>query len=119
MNKIILFVGMVWFLSGCAIYSDLTTNVNNHSTEVVLTENNFRVVEDVIGEATASYVFGIGGLTTKNLTAEARKNMLSKANMIGSSKALINETLEIRRSKFPFFGRYRVIVSGQIIEFTK
>jgi len=114
-----LLISITFLFSGCAMHSGLTTNLNNHTTEVVLSKNNFKVIASVQGESYATYVFGIGGLTKKAMVAEARVNMLSKANMIGSSKAIINETVEIKCSLFPIVRRYRVIVSGNIIEFTE
>jgi hypothetical protein len=43
--------------------------------------------------------------------------MLSKANIVGGSKAIINQTVEIKHSFFPFVRKYKVTVSGHIIEF--
>jgi len=120
MNRIFfLLIGITFLFSGCAIHSGLTTNSNNHTTEVVLSKKNFKVIESVQGESQATYVFGIGGLSKTAMIAEARANMLSKANIIGGSKAVINETVEIKHSLFPFFRKYTVIVSAHIIEFTE
>lgn len=114
-----LLVGITFLFSSCAVHSGLTTNSNNHTTEVVLSKKNFKVIESVQGEAQAMYVFGIGGLSKKALIAEARVNMLSKANIIGGSKAIINETVEVKQSFFPVVRLYNVTVSGHIIEFTE
>ncbi len=114
-----LFIGISFLFSSCAIHSGLTSNLNNHTTEVVLAKKNFKVVERVEGESQALYIFGIGGLSKKALIAEAKKNMLSNANIVGTSKALINESVEIKHSLFPFVGMCKVIVSGYIIEFTE
>ena len=50
----------------------------------------------------------IGGLSKKAMIAEARANMLSKANIVGGSKAIINETVEIKHSFFPIVRLYKV-----------
>lgn len=112
-----LIIGIIFLLSSCAIHNGLTTNRNNHSTEVVLTKKNFKVVESVQGEAEVKYIFGIGGTKKQALIAEARANMLKKANIVGSSKAVINETIEMQYSLFFLAGKHKVIVTGHVIEF--
>ncbi len=114
-----LLIGITFLFSSCAIHSGLTTNSNVHATEIVLSKNNFKVIESVQGESQAMYVFGIGGHSRKAMIAEARANMLSKANLVGGSKAIINETVEVKRSFFPIVRLYKVIVSGHIVEFTE
>lgn len=114
-----LIIGAMFLLSSCAIHNGLTTNLNNHTTEVVLSKKNFKVVESVKGEAKAMYILGIGGLSKKAMIAEARANMLSNANIVGASKAIINETVEVKHSLFPFVRVYTVTVSGHIVEFTE
>jgi len=85
----------------------------------VLSKKNFKVIESVQGESEAIYIFGIGGLSKKAMIAEAKANMLTNANIVGSSKAIINETVEIIHSLFPFFRKYKVTVSAHIVEFTE
>jgi len=120
MRKIsFLLIGIAFLLSSCGIHSGLTKNVNNQTTEVVLSKNNFKVVEVVQGESKATYVFGIGGLKKQALISEARADMLSNSNLLGSSKAIINETVEIKNSFFLVARKYKVIVSAYVIEFTE
>ena len=104
-------------LTSCAGHYGLTTNINNHTTEVVLADNNFKVISSVSGDASVTYILGIGGLSKKALIAEAKKEMLEKANLEGSAKAIINETVEIKGTSFPFVGKKTVTVSAQVIEF--
>lgn len=115
----ILLIGITFLFSSCAFHAGVTSNINNHTTEVVLSKNNFKVLESVQGESEAMYVFGMGGLSKKAMVAEARALMYSRANLIGSSKAIINETVDIKHSFFPIVRLYRVTVSGHIIEFTE
>ena len=115
---IIAFLGAM-LLTSCAGHYGLTSNVNNHSTEVVLSKKNFKVIKSVSGEASVMYVLGIGGLSKKALIAEARAEMLKSAELEGSAKAIINETVEIKGSSFPFVGKKLVTVSAQVIEFTE
>lgn len=105
----------MFLFSSCAIHSGMTTSM----TEVELSRKNFKVISSVQGQAKAMYVFGIGGLSKKALISEARADMLSKADIIGGSKAIINETVEVKHSFLPFVRTFKVIVSGHIIEFTE
>jgi hypothetical protein len=84
-----------------------------------LAKKNFKVVDQVTGDARATYVLGIGGLSKKGLVTAAKTDMYNKVNFIGSSKAIVNETVEIKHSFFPFFRTYRVFASGYVIEFTE
>ncbi|MBM0653237.1 hypothetical protein JMN11_06055 [Capnocytophaga genosp. AHN8471] len=117
MKKIILFSALALLLSSCGVSNGLTHNLNNHTTQVVLAKNNFKVVEHVKGEATNDYFLLFGG-GKKALIEKARAKMLENANLVGSSKAVINETVEIH--SFWFIGtRYTVTVSADVIEFTE
>lgn len=120
MRKLLLLLIWTAFLfSGCAVHSGLTFNTNNHVTQVVLSKNNYVVIDSVRGESEAIYVFGIGGFLKEALIAEAKADMLSKADIIGGSRAIINETVEIKHSLFPVIRLYKVTVSGHVIEFTE
>ena len=107
-------------ISSCAIHLGKTSNVNNHTTTVVLSRNNYKIVQNVTGEVQATYFFGlIGGLSRKNMLAAARAKMLSKVNFEGSSKAIINENFEIKHSMNLIVRKMKVTVTAQIIEFTE
>ena len=114
-----LIVGMALLFSSCSIHNGLTTNANLNTTEVVLSKKNFRVVESVQGQSEAMFVFGIGGLNKNAMVAEARAQMLANANIVGTSRAVVNERVEIKHSLFPFVRLYTVIVSGHVIEFVE
>ncbi len=118
-RNFLVLIGLALILSSCGIHNGLTKNINNHTTEVVLSKNNFKVLESVQGESQATYILGIGGLSKNALVSAARANMLSKANIVGGSKAIINETVEIKHSIFPFYRKYKVTVSGHVVEFTQ
>lgn len=70
------------------------------------------------GEASNLYVLGFGG-TKAGLVGEARAKMLQNANLVGSSKAVINETVEIHYFSFLLGANYKVVVSADVIEFTE
>lgn len=108
----------VVFLSGCGVNSGIMNqySVNGANTNVVLQKNNFKVVENVSGDATDTYWFFIGGFK-QTLVAKAKQNMIEKAKLEGTSKAIINVTLE-EHNKFMFiYVKRTVIVHGTVIEF--
>lgn len=106
-------------LSGCASFQGLTKNYNGHNTEVQLNRKNFKIVQKVEGSAQATYILGIGGLGKKALIARATEKMLADANLIGSSRAVINETVEIKNSFFLIATTTQINVSAYVIEFTE
>ena len=123
MRKLLmLFVLAVTLLgvSSCSLHDPMVQNVNQTTTNVVMTENNFKIVEKVRGEAQADYIFYFGGFRKQALIEEARANMLENANLIGTSKAVINENVEMSVTSFAGIYTYlKVTVSGYVIEFTE
>ena len=121
MKKItFLLITIAFLFSSCATI-DRAQNFNSHNntTEVVLAKKNFKVIGKAEGKSEARYIFGIAEQPKKSLIAEAKADMLSNAKIIGSSKSIINESVEIKHSMFAFFGTIRVTVSGYIVEFTE
>jgi len=108
------------FLSGCGINSGIINqfSVNGTNTNVVLEKKNFKVVETVSGAATDKYLFFIGGFK-QTLIAQAKQNMIEKAKLEGTSKAIINVTLEEHNKLMFVFIRRTIIVHGTVIEFTE
>ena len=108
------------FLTSCGIGHALVTNHNQNATEVHLSGNNFKVVDQVSGSSETSYVLAIGGMNKRQLYENAYSIMMKKANLLNSSKAIINVMTEEHVSGFaPFFVRTTITVSAQVVEFTK
>jgi hypothetical protein len=108
------------FLSSCGIGTALVTNHNQNATEVHLSGNNFKVIDQVSGSSEVSYVLAIGGMNKRQLYENAYSSMMKKANLLNGSKAIINVTTEEHFSGFaPFFVRRTITVSAQVIEFTR
>jgi hypothetical protein len=104
-------------LSSCAVHSGLTTNLNQNTTQVVLSRNNYEIVKKVKDRASGLSIFGIGG-SFGPLIAKARAKMLEKANLVGSSRAIINETVEVNfKNFFIIVNMKTVTVSAYVIEF--
>lgn len=107
-------------LSSCGIGTALVTNHNQNATEVHLSGNNFKVVDQVSGSSEVSYVLAIGGMNKRQLYENAYSTMMKKANLLNGSKAIVNVMTEEHVSGFaPFFVRRTITVSAQVIEFTK
>lgn len=108
------------FLNSCGIGHAYVTNHNQNATEVHLSANNFKVIDQVSGSSEASYVFAIGAMNKKQVYENAYSAMLKKANLMNGSKAIINVMTEEHFSGFaPFFVRRTINVSAQVVEFTR
>ncbi len=108
------------FHSSCGIGAALVTNHNQNATEIHLSSNNFKVIDQVSGSSEVSYIMAIGGMDRRELYENAYSAMLKKANLMNSSKAIINVITEEHVNGFaPFFVRRTITVSAQVIEFTR
>lgn len=108
------------FLSSCGIGTAFVTNHNQNATEVHLSGNNFKVIDQVSGSSEASYILAIGGMKQRQLYENAYSTMMKKANLLNGSKAIINVMTEEHFSGFaPFFVRRTITVSAQVVEFTR
>ena len=117
-NWAVLLVLALVLSTSCRVHDGLTRNENQHQTQVVLSENNYRIIKYVEGDASARYYFGIGGGKSKRgLVARARENMLANAGLIGKSRAVINETVETQYKQTFFVTDVRYIVSAYVVEF--
>ena len=104
--------------TSCRVHDGLTRNENQHQTQVVLSEKNYRIVRYVEGDASGRYYFGIGGgKSQRGVVARARENMLANAGLIGKSRAVINETVETQYKQLFFMTEVRYIVSAYVVEF--
>lgn len=111
---------LVAFLSSCSVSTALVNNHNQNATEVHLSGNNFKVIDQVSGSSEMSYVLGIGGINKRQLYENAYSAMMKKANLQNASKAIINVMAEENFGGFaPFFVRRTITVSAQVVEFTR
>ena len=108
------------FLTSCGIGHALVTNHNQNATEVHLSGNNFKVIDQVSGSSEVSYVFAIGGINRRQVYENAYATMMKKANLLNGSRAIINVMTEEHYSGFaPFFVRRTITVSAQVVEFIR
>ncbi|SFH05902.1 DUF6567 family protein [Pedobacter insulae] len=113
-------LSLATFFSSCGIGTAIVSNHNQNATEVHLSANNFKVVDQVSGSSETSYVLGIGGTKQRQLYENAYSVMMKKANLLNGSKAIINVMTEEHVGGFaPFFVKRTITVSAQVIEFTR
>ena len=104
-------------LTGCAVSSSISNNLTQ--TQVVLSENNFKVVGQAYGEAQATYIFGIGGLSKKALRNNAIDEMSKNANLTGA-QTLTNVTTNYSIKMItPVYIQLTCSATANIIEFNK
>ncbi|MFP4531641.1 MAG: DUF6567 family protein [Desulfobacterales bacterium] len=107
-------------LIGCFLFTGCSTTHGNigHSivTSVQLSQANYTVLKTVSGSAKADYAFGIGP-SEQDLRAQAKREMISKADLVGKPRALANVTTDVKRSCFLIWRQIKVDVTGEVIEF--
>ena len=107
-------------LTSCGLGSVLTSNQNSLQTNVVLTQNNYKVVKTITGEATTTYIFGIGGLSKEALRNNAIADMVKDAKLDGKSQAIVNTQISVKNVIItPLYIKQIVTASALVVEFTK
>lgn len=111
----------VLVLASCGGFSKGNASLNVHSTEahVQLSKKNFKVVDYVSGEAKTTYIVGIGGLSKRSLIEKARSEMYKNANLVGTSRIILNENIDYYNEFYPFVKITKVTVTGYVYEFTE
>lgn len=107
----------VLLVSSCGASSELTFNQNQMQTNVVLSQNNFIVVKDVCGEASATYFFGIGGYRAAEAKAAAMNEMILNASLTGS-QAIVNANISTHvQTILGIYTKVTAFATGTVIEF--
>jgi len=104
--------------------SILTSCMASHSgillnqTNVQLSQNNFTyVATNQSGEASVTYIFGIGGMSKKSLTYEAVKDLRDKRKL-EDGQVWVNQTISFKTSvKLGIIVTTTCVVTGDIIQF--
>ena len=108
------------FFSSCGVGYATIQNQNQNSTQVHLSENNFKVVDKVSGKSEVSYVLIFGGKDKRQLFQNAYAAMVNSADLNSNSRALANVVTEEHMGGFPPFHYTRTItVSAHVIEFSE
>lgn len=110
------FVAATLSLTGCVGVAGTVSN-NLTQTQVVLSDDNFKVVGQAYGEASATYICGIGGLSRKALYNNAVSTMTRNANLKGS-QTLTNTTMHYSAQMItPFYVKVTCSASATIVQF--
>ena len=118
LSKVVMAVAAVILLSGCGMNMHLVNNQNLNQTNVVLAQKNFHVVKTVKADVSATYVFGIGGLSKKALYNNAVAELTKKADLTGS-QALVNVTVHNSGKIILFYSKVTYHAEATVIEFDK
>ena len=117
-SKVVMAVAAVMLLSGCCMNMNLVSNHNLNQTNVVLTQSNFHVVKTVEAEVSATYVFGIGGLSKKALHDNVVAELTKEASLTGS-QALVNVTVHSSAKLILCYSKVTYHAEATVIEFDK
>lgn len=103
-----------FLLSGCAVH------IGNMGSSTSLSSSNFKYVKKgVSASATATYIFGIGGLSKQALALEARQN-LEKMLDLKENQALANVTVDFKRTMITvLYMTNECTIGADVVEFTK
>jgi hypothetical protein len=111
---------LLFSLNSCGVNNAFVVNTNQNSTQVSLSQANYKVVGKASGTDEVSYVLIFGGMRKKQLYANAYARMVEKADLSSGAKALTNLVTEEHVGGVPPFYYTRTItVSANVIEFTK
>ena len=102
-------------LTGCG--AALTVSNNITETQIVLSENNFKVVGQAYGESSATYICGIGGIGRKALRNNAINEMSKNAKLTGAQTLTNITTSHSVKMVTPLYIKVTYSATANIIEF--
>ena len=117
MRKLIFFASLIFLLSGCVGISKFAY----HTIDVKYTESDYKVVKTVTGEATATYIFGIGGMSAgaQQLFDSSFQNMVSRAKL-SEDQMIVNIIAESKwRNWLGVVVEHTVYTKGIVVEGVK
>ena len=115
--KLLFVAGLLLTLSGCSAHLNTLALVQN-SPEVILREDNFRVVGMAEATTSVNRILGIGGISRKAVLENAVAELFKNANLTGS-QTIVNITERVSLTGVPpFFTKRTITTVGTIVEFT-
>ena len=116
--SIVAFVAVALSFTGCIGLSTMSSaNHNLTQTQVVLSDNNFEVVGQAQGDATATYICGFCAVSKKALRENAINEMTKNAKLTGS-QTLTNVTVNSSVYMItPFWIQTTYTATANIVEF--
>lgn len=112
MKKIIFIFSITLFFSSCAFHTGYMSN------SAALSQNNFSYVKkNLVGESTATYIFGFGGLARKNLVEDAKSDLMKNSNLT-DGQALANITVNFKNTLITgIYNQVKCTVTADIVQF--
>lgn len=111
---------LIMVATSCGVSNAVYVNHNQSATQVLLSSNNYKVIDKISGSAEVSYVFLIGGTNQRQLYENAYSDMVKKANLNNAPRALVHVVNEEHfRGFFPFAFTRRVTYTAHVVEFVK
>jgi hypothetical protein len=118
-KSFIIICSLAFSLSSCGLNMGFLSDKNRTVTHVELNKGNYKVIDRVSGTSSATYYLGVGGMKNQALLDIAMTDLLSKANLTGGSKALVNQTVDVHKGGVPFiYSKITVKITAHVIEFT-
>lgn len=106
-------------LTSCGSTYFYTWNQNDTRTSVELTQKNFKVIGPVSGSASATYIFGIGGLSRSAARENAIGDMFESAYLTGAQTIVDIYVKKHVSSVLSIYRKVSYSATGVVIEFTK
>ena len=119
-KALVIVITTTLLFSSCGSNSNLINQftVYGNGTMVELREANYTVVGSVSGVSSDMYILNFGGYKA-NLVEQAKRDMITKAELNGTSRAIINIGLERHNANYILARKLTVTMTGTVIEFTK
>ena len=115
--KLLFVAGLLLALSGCSTHLNTFALVQNQP-EVILREDNFRVVGMAEATTSVNRILGIGGISRKAVRENTVAELFKNANLTGS-QTIVNITERVSLTGVPpFFTKHTITTVGTIVEFT-
>lgn len=118
MRKIFLLSAVVMSLlfTSCNSSRELSANLFQTETQVVLSRRNYRIVKPVEGVSRQTKVMFFGGMSKRSFAESAVTQMVRNAELQGP-QAIIHTTVHIKKQFYLFWWKRKAIANGLVIEF--
>ena len=110
---------MSLMLSGCGFNTTSYSNIDAVNTVVDLSNADYEIIETVTGESKQTYVFGIGGLSKRSLTENAKADMYKNANLTANEAIIYPSVTTSVASYLGIVTNIRAVASGYKIRFKR
>lgn len=118
MRKLSLIAALVVtiLLTSCNSSRELSANLFQNQTQVVLSRRNYRIVKPVEGVSRQTKVMFFGGMSRRSFAESAVTQMIRNAELQGP-QAIIHTTVHIKKQFYLFWWKRKAIANGLVVEF--